>query len=108
MHLGPSHRDSRSLLTNTHIACLQGPNAIKLKEVVQRIKQGAETTSEAQIEAQLRTLAEHAPEYLSLKPFGACGTPALWINRSANANAVMAKLRDAAEGGSRRSSAAGL
>ncbi|KAI7838998.1 hypothetical protein COHA_007238 [Chlorella ohadii] len=98
----------KTLMRLQRIFGFQGPNAIKLKEVVQRIKQGAETTSEAQIEAQLRTLAEHAPEYLSLKPFGACGTPALWINRSANANAVMAKLRDAAEGGSRRSSAAGL
>lgn len=86
----------------------QGPNALKLRDVVLRIKQGAETTSEAQIEAQLRTLAQHAPEYLSLKPYGACGTPALWVNRSANANAVMARLKEAAEDGSRRSSVSGL
>lgn len=86
----------------------QGPNALKLRDVVLRIKQGAETTSEGQIEAQLRALAEHAPDYLSLRPYGACGTPALWVNRGANANAVMAKLREAAEGGSRRSSAAGM
>jgi hypothetical protein len=76
--------------------------------VVLRIKQAAETTSEAQIEAQLRALAEHAPEYLTLKPYGACGTPALWVNRSTNANAVMAKLKEVAEGGSRRSSLAGM
>ncbi|PRW58263.1 CDT1 chloroplastic [Chlorella sorokiniana] len=86
----------------------QGPNALKLRDVVLRIKQAAETTSEAQIEAQLRALAEHAPEYLTLKPYGACGTPALWVNRSTNANAVMAKLKEVAEGGSRRSSLAGM
>ena len=84
---------------------LQGPNALKLRDVVARIKQGAETTSEAQIEAQLRALAEHAPEYLTLRPYGKCGTPALWVNRSANGNALMARLREVAEG--RRASGAG-
>ncbi|KAL4430779.1 hypothetical protein ABPG75_006035 [Micractinium tetrahymenae] len=77
---------------------LQGPNALKLRDVVLRIKQGgAETTSEAQVEAALRALAEHAPEYVALRPYGRCGTPALWVDRRANANAVMAKLRRVAE-----------
>lgn len=125
----------------------QGPNALKLRDVVLRIKQGAETSSEAQIEAQLRALvrlhggggpagrlsrgarsqgkpcagpilplqpmpvpprpashlqSEHAPEFLTLKPYGACGTPALWVNRRCNANAIMARLREVAE--ARRSS----
>lgn len=51
-----------------------------------------------QVEAALRALAEHAPEYVTLKPYGRCGTPALWVDRRANANAVMARLRQVAEG----------
>lgn len=76
----------------------QGPNALKLADVVARIRQGAETSSAAQVEAQLRALAQHAPEYLSLRPYGACGTPALWVDRRANGNAVMARLREVAAG----------
>jgi hypothetical protein len=76
----------------------QGPNALKLREVVQRIRQGgAETSSAADVEAQLRALALHAPEYLTLKPYGSCGTPALWVNRRADSAAVAARLRQVAE-----------
>lgn len=63
-----------------------------------RFRLGAETSSDAQIEAQLRALAEHAPDYVSLRPYGACGTPAVWVSRGANGNAVMARLRAVAEG----------
>lgn len=73
-----------------------GPNALKLQEVVARIKCSAEAYSLPQIETQLRLLAEHAPEYLTLKPYGACGTPAVWINRRANGNELMARLRQLA------------
>lgn len=76
---------------------VQGPNALKLHDVVLRIKQGGlETTPEAQVEQQLRALAQHAPDYLSVKPFGRCGTPALWINRAVNGNAVMQRLKQVA------------
>lgn len=40
--------------------------------------------------------AEHAPEYLTLKPYGSCGTPAVWVDRRCNANALMARLKEAA------------
>lgn len=61
------------------------------------LQASAETSSEAQIEAQLRALAAHAPDYLALRPYGSCGTPALWVDRSARANDVMARLRSLAE-----------
>lgn len=77
---------------------MKGPKALKLQDVIARVKQGAETSSEAQIEAQLRALAEHAPEYVTVKAYGACGTPALWVDRGANANALMARLREVAGG----------
>lgn len=62
------------------------------------MRQGSETTTREAIEAQLRALAQHAPEYLTLRPYGACGTPALWVDRRANGNAVMARLREVAAG----------
>lgn len=55
-------------------------------------------SSPVQVEAALHALAEHAPEYAALRPYGRCGTPALWVDRAADANAVMAKLRQVAEG----------
>ena len=76
----------------------RGPNALKLRDVVLRIKQSAETSSELQIEQQLQALAAHAPEFLTLRPFGSCGTPALWINRACDANAVVQRLRQVADG----------
>lgn len=78
---------------------MQGPNALKLRDVVLRIKQGGEEMStEGQIEAQVRALAEHAPEYVSLKAYGRCGTPAVWINRACSGNAIMHRLKQVADG----------
>lgn len=87
----------------------RGPSAIKLNDVVLKIKQGgAEMSSEADILAQLKTLAEHAPEYVQLKPWGACNTPAVWIDRRCDGNTLAAKLKDIAERRLSRHSVGGL
>jgi hypothetical protein len=65
-------------------------------QVVQRIRSGDEMQSVSDVRAALGALAEQAPEYLTLKPYGRCGTPAVWINRRANLRAVSEKLRAAA------------
>eukprot|EP00887_Chlorella_sp_A99_P005352 scaffold1.g5352.t1 len=77
---------------------LAGPRARRLDEVVARIRVGAEAFSHQQIEQQLAALAEAAPDYLELRPYGSCGTPAIWVNRGASGNAVMARLKALAEG----------
>jgi hypothetical protein len=76
----------------------RGPSAMKLNDVIVKIKQGgAEMSSEAEILAQIRTLAEHAPEFIQLKPWGACNTPAVWIDRRCDGNTLAAKLKEIAE-----------
>jgi hypothetical protein len=50
-----------------------------------------------QVEAQLAALVQHAPEYASLKSYGRCGTPALWINRPAAGTALVQRLKAVAE-----------
>ena len=82
----------------------RGPRAMKLRDVVAKMKGGgAETTTEEEIVAHLRCLSDHAPEYLQLKPWGRCGTPALWVDRSCDPNKVQAKLvENAAQAAQRR------
>jgi hypothetical protein len=87
----------------------KGPSAIKLNDVILKIKQGgAEMSSETEILAQITTLAEHAPEFVQLKPWGACNTPAVWIDRRCDGNTVAAKLKDIAERRLSRQSVGGL
>lgn len=76
----------------------RGPNAMKLNEVIAKIKQGgAETSSQEELLAQVQCLAEHAPEFVEIKAWGQCGTPAVWINRKCDGNAVMKRLTEVAE-----------
>lgn len=76
----------------------KGPSAMKLDEVVQRVRAGGpETSSEEDSRAALRALAHYVPEYVQLKPWGRCGTPGVWINRKCATNAVAAQLKAVAE-----------
>lgn len=76
----------------------RGPSALKLDAVVDKIRGGgAETTSKEEVVAQLQTLAERAPEFVELKAWGPCGTPAVWINRRCDLNALAGKLKAAAQ-----------
>ena len=54
--------------------------------------------TDAELEAGVRALALHAPEYVQLKPFGACGTPAVWVDRGVDARTIMNRLTALAEG----------
>ena len=75
----------------------KGPNAMKLNDVVTKIKQGgAEMSSKEDLVAQVHCLAEHAPEFVEIKPWAACGTPAVWINRKCDGNMVMKRLTEVA------------
>lgn len=79
----------------------QGPNALKLKQVLGRLRATDETFSEAELERQVQLLAHHAPECCSLRPFGRCGTPAVWWDRRAERGqgaAVHRRLKALAEG----------
>ena len=77
----------------------RGPTAMKLPQVVTKVREGgAELISLVQIEAQLRCLAEHAPEFAQVKAWsGSDATPALWINRKCDGNAVVKKLKAVAQ-----------
>lgn len=76
----------------------RGPTAMKFDELVVRILEGAtEKISETRAKECLKALAEHAPEFMELKPWGSCGTPAVWINRRCQVNAISTKLRKIAE-----------
>jgi hypothetical protein len=84
----------------------RGPSAMKQDEVVRRLCEGsADSMTEAQGLAALRVLAEHAPDFVELKAWGSCGTPAVWVNRRCEANAIAARLKDIA---GRRLSGEGL
>ncbi|KAL4524986.1 hypothetical protein Ndes2526B_g07171 [Nannochloris sp. 'desiccata'] len=87
----------------------RGPSAMKINDMILEIKQGgAEMSSETEILAQIKTLAEHAPEFVQLKPWGACNTPAVWIDRRCDGNTVAAKLKEIAERRLSRQSVGGL
>jgi DNA replication factor CDT1 like/DNA replication factor Cdt1 C-terminal domain len=87
----------------------RGPSAMKMNDVILKIKQGgAEMSSEAEILAQIKTLAEHAPEFVQLKPWGVCKTPAVWIDRRCDGNIVAAKLKEIAERRLSRQSVGGV
>lgn len=87
----------------------RGPSAMKINDVILKIKQGgAEMSSETEILTQIKTLAEHAPEFVQLKPWGACNTPAVWIDRRCDGNKVAAKLKEIAERRLSRQSFGGL
>ncbi|KAL6769662.1 CDT1 [Auxenochlorella protothecoides x Auxenochlorella symbiontica] len=75
-----------------------GPRALTREAVLAKLRGGAGAGTDAELEAGIRALAEHAPEYVQLKPYGACGTPAVWVDRGADARAVMGRLMALAEG----------
>jgi hypothetical protein len=76
-----------------------GPRAMKLTDVVARIRESLEATPVAEIEAQVRAVAEFAPEFVEIKPWGACGPLAVWIDRRCDTAAVAARLKGAAAAG---------
>jgi histidinol dehydrogenase len=49
--------------------------------------------------AQVRAVAEFAPEFVEIKPWGACGPLAVWIDRRCDTAAVAARLKGAAAAG---------
>ncbi|GAB4817838.1 hypothetical protein N2152v2_004884 [Parachlorella kessleri] len=68
--------------------------------VLARLRSSDETHSESEYETQLQLLAEHAPECCSLRPYGSCGTPAVWWDRradNASAGGILRRLKGAAE-----------
>ena len=73
-----------------------GPRALPRVTVLSRLRAG-DAGSGLDLDRALEALAGAAPEYLELRPFGSCGTPAVWINRAANTRAVMARLTTMAE-----------
>ncbi|KFM26081.1 hypothetical protein F751_6232 [Auxenochlorella protothecoides] len=76
---------------------LSGTEAVAAREASAVLAALPRTFSRLQ-RAGIRALAEHAPEYVQLKPYGACGTPAVWVDRGADARAVMGRLMALAEG----------
>jgi hypothetical protein len=80
-------------------SALSPRNVMKLAELVGQVREGGfKSSAPAQVEAQLRALAEHAPEFLEIKPYGACGTPAAWIRGRCDFNALRARLQAVADG----------
>ena len=76
----------------------RGPSAMKFDEVVQRLQDGStEEMTAGRARECLHALAEHAPEFLELKPWGSCGTPAVWINRRCKTNPIVSRLREIAD-----------
>jgi len=71
-----------------------GPRAMKLKDFMQRAKGELET--EGEIEEVLKSLVAIVPEYVELKAYGGCGTPAVWVNRGADKRSVSQKVKVAA------------
>jgi len=71
-----------------------GPRAMKLKDFMKRAKGELETESE--IEEALKSLVAIVPEYVELKAYGGCGTPAVWVNRGADKRSVSQKVKVAA------------
>jgi hypothetical protein len=75
-------------------------SVMKLADVVRAVKEGGkETTSAADVEAQVRALAVHAPEFVAIKPWGERdATPAVWMARQFDRNAVYKRLLAVAAG----------
>lgn len=71
-----------------------GPRAMKLKDFMQRAKGELET--EGEIEEALKSLEVIVPEYVELKAYGGCGTPAVWVNRGVDKRRVSQKVKVAA------------
>lgn len=62
----------------------RGPKAIKLDDVCRRMRSGgAETTALDDLAHQVRSLATHAPEFITIRPWGEFdSTPTVWVNRT--------------------------
>lgn len=87
------------------VACVCSRVHCAPTQVVARLRSTDETHSVADVERQLQLLAEHAAECVALRPYGSCGTPAVWWDRRAERasnGAVYRRLKQVAE--ARRSS----
>lgn len=71
-----------------------GPKVLKLSELVPRLQ--GELQSGAEVEDSIKALAVIAPEYISIKAFGSCGTPAVWLNRASDRRMVAKKVKSVA------------
>ena len=76
-----------------------GPKVLKLEILAQKVRDGGfRTASVSDITKRLHVLADHAPEFLQIKPWGDQDpTPAAWINRDCDYTAVLHKLNDKIE-----------
>lgn len=74
-----------------------GPRAMTRATVLDRLRRGEASDAGLDMNRALEALAKHAPGYLELNPFGSCGKPAVWINRGADTQTIMARLTRLAE-----------
>lgn len=72
----------------------RGPNVMKLDVMICRLLDGGpELSSESEVRTAVKLLVQHAPEFLEIKPWGSCGTPAIWINRRCDMKAIAERLK---------------
>ncbi|KDD73784.1 hypothetical protein H632_c1840p1, partial [Helicosporidium sp. ATCC 50920] len=81
----------RALHCVSRVFGARGARALPLAELLARL--GGVRAGPGGSEAVVRALARAAPEFLELKPFGSCGTPAAWIDRRADLAALSARLK---------------
>lgn len=72
----------------------RGPRVMKLNDVVCRLLDGGpELSSESEVRAAVKLLVQHAPDFVQIKPWGSCGTPAVWINRRCDMKGTAEQLK---------------
>jgi hypothetical protein len=72
----------------------RGPGVMKLDNLVCRLLDGGpELSSESEIRTAVKLLVQHAPDFVQIKPWGSCGTPAVWINRRCDMKGTAEQLK---------------
>jgi hypothetical protein len=72
----------------------RGPRVMKLDDVVCRLLDGGpELSSESEVRTAVKLLVQHAPDFVQIKPWGSCGTPAVWINRRCDMKGTAEQLK---------------
>ena len=66
-----------------------------MDELVDTLKDGgAKLTTKTDVKLRIHSLAEHAPEFIEIKPWSSDDpTPTVWVNRNCDYTDVLTKLK---------------